>query len=269
MQRPPLSQRGTLVDHGLRIVLTWEKSKRPTMIISPKAGRWAARCRALSSLGRRTSPRQGPPLPRRDDGTRQARNVPAWEGLQPFSQKNGRFRRNVPARERSGRARSRLGRAGEKGHRVYLRERRGPPLPEAASFSQAGTLRREAAYSPLRQQSFSRAGTLIQHTRASPCSGEAPAPVRGRLSQARTMVSHGPHIVSGWERNQRLERASLPRRADGRLQAAQRLCLGEIGVCKIPALKCGRPFRALRVFVAQRPCLKERCAYTRKTAAWD
>ena len=34
-------------------------------------------------------------------------------------------------------------------------------------LSQAGTLRREAAYSPLRQQSFSRAGTLIQHTRAS------------------------------------------------------------------------------------------------------
>lgn len=106
-------------------------------------------------------------LPSRDDAPRQVHNVPAWEELLSFSQKNGRFRRNVPARERSGRARSRLGRAGEKDRLVYLRERRGPPLPEAASFSQAGTLRRKAADSPLQQPSFSQAGTLIQHTRAS------------------------------------------------------------------------------------------------------
>lgn len=136
-----------MLDRGLFIVLTWEKSKRVTMIISPKPDRWAARCRALSSLGRRTSPRQGPSLPSRDDVPRQARNVPAWE--------------------RSGRARSRLGRDGEKGHRVYLRKRRGPPLPKAASFSQAGTLRRKAADSVLQQQGFSQARTLIQQTRAS------------------------------------------------------------------------------------------------------
>lgn len=101
-------------------------------------------------------------LPSRDDGTRQVHNVSAWEGLRAFSQKNGRFRRNVPARERSGRATSPLGRDGEKGHLVYLRERRGPPLPEAASFSQVGTLRRKAADSPLQQQGFSQARTMGQ-----------------------------------------------------------------------------------------------------------
>lgn len=151
-------------------------------------------------------------LPRRVDAPRQARNVSAWEGLRAFSQKNGRFRRNVPAWERSGRARSRLGRDGEKGHRAYLRERRGPPLPEPASFSQAGTLRRKAADSALQQQSFSQARTMGQFCDATP--------LLGRSAGAR-------------------REASLPRRVDGQPWFAH--CLR----------------------------LEGRCAYTRKTGAWD
>ena len=108
--------------------------------------------------------------------------------------------RNVPAWERSGRARSRLGRDGEKGRRVYLRKRRGPPLPEAASFSQAGTLRRKAADSVLQQQGFSQARTLIQQTRASS--------LLGRSAGAR----QGP---------------SLPNRDDGQPWFAHCLSLGE------------------------------------------
>ena len=123
-----------------------------------------ARCPCLGEI---PMPIRGLFLPSRDDAPRQVHNVPAWEELLPFSQKNGRFRRNVPAWERSGRARSRLGRAGEKDRLVYLRKRRCPPLPEAASFSQAGTLRRKAADSPLQQQGFSQARTMDQFCDAS------------------------------------------------------------------------------------------------------
>ena len=151
-------------------------------------------------------------LPRRVDAPRQARNVSAWEGLRAFSQKNGRFRRNVPAWERSGRARSRLGRDGEKGHRAYLRKRRGSPLPEPAYFSQAETMCRNAADSVLQQQRFSQARTMCQFCDATP--------LLGRSAGAR-------------------REASLPRRVDGQPWFAH--CLR----------------------------LEGRCAYTRKTGAWD
>lgn len=226
-----------------------------------------ARCPCLGVI---PMPVRGLFLPSRDDAPRQVHNVPAWKGLRAFSQKLGRFRRNVPARERSGRATSPLGRDGEKGHRVYLRERRGPPLPEAASFSQVGTLRRKAADSPLRQQSFSQARTMGQFCDATSLLGRS-ADARREASLPRRVDGQpwSAHCLRLGEKSTSGKRISLPRRADGRPQAAQRLCLGEVGVCKIPALKCGWPFRVLRVFVAQRPCLKERCAYTRKTGAWD
>ena len=120
---------------------------------SPKAERCAQEDAASSLLGRALPRHGGPTLPRRDDVPLTLRNVSAWE--------------------RCGCARSRLGRGGEKGRPVYLRERQRSSSPKRAILSQGGTSWRRRADLALQRPGFSQAGTMCRECRAKSLLGRA------------------------------------------------------------------------------------------------